>query len=416
MHSLLTSLLGSATPSRPQLGRLAHAAGPRASAVLAVLDDFSRVRTQQIAADEIFSGKQPILMTVEQQSLCWLGGRLASSCDGTEWRQEFRTLPNAEQITCDRGGGLRKGLQLGNAERAKQGLPAIGDQSDHFHPLRRAQQALHQRQCEAARALAVAEQAQAAYDKDGRQGRRRTGMQGRALNQKWHQAEAAFDRWTAYERALGRIQTALQLFSPDGELNHPESAEATVQAALAEMTGPGLDKVERGLGPEAFTFLRRTQEQLQALEAPPEIVQAAVQVEGLRQRPERLRGEGTQAQAARGLLLAAGLVVALAGDMGQQTLQRVRSILAGAWRASSLVEGVNSVVRMHQGRQKRLTQGLMDLKRLHWNVHEFAAGKRKRSSPYGRLGLVLPPGSWWELLQRPPEQLRQELSALNPAA
>jgi hypothetical protein len=71
---------------------------------------------------------------------------------------------------------------------------------------------------------------------------------------------------------------------------------------------------------------------------------------------------------------------------------------------------------MHQGRQKRLTQGLLDLKRLYWNLHVFAAGRRKGQSPYGRLGVVVPEGIWWELLHKPPEQLRQELSALNPAA
>jgi hypothetical protein len=70
---------------------------------------------------------------------------------------------------------------------------------------------------------------------------------------------------------------------------------------------------------------------------------------------------------------------------------------------------------MHQRRQKRLTQGLLDLKRLHWNVHEFRAGKRKGQSPYEGLGLKLPPGSWWDLLQKDPEELARELSALNPA-
>jgi hypothetical protein len=28
----------------------------------------------------------------------------------------------------------------------------------------------------------------------------------------------------------------------------------------------------------------------------------------------------------------------------------------------------------------------------------------------------LPEGDWWQLLNKPPEQLRQELSALNQAA
>jgi hypothetical protein len=81
-----------------------------------------------------------------------------------------------------------------------------------------------------------------------------------------------------------------------------------------------------------------------------------------------------------------------------------------------LVEGVNSVVRMHQRRQKRLTQGLLDLQRLYWNTHTFRAGKRKGSTPYGRLGLVLPQGGWWSLLKLTPEQLEARLSALNLAA
>jgi hypothetical protein len=66
------------------------------------------------------------------------------------------------------------------------------------------------------------------------------------------------------------------------------------------------------------------------------------------------------------------------------------------WWANSLLEGLNSVVRMQQARQKRLTQGLLDLKRLQWNLHRSAAGRRKGQSPYERLGVVLPPGSWWE--------------------
>ena len=112
----------------------------------------------------------------------------------------------------------------------------------------------------------------------------------------------------------------------------------------------------------------------------------------------------------------AAAVVALLGEAAPQALGQVRAVLRGAWRSSSLVEGLNSVRRMQQARPKRLTQGLLDLKRLHWNLHVFAAGKRKGKSPYERLGLRVPPGGWWQLLKMPPEQLRDQLSALNPAA
>ena len=92
----------------------------------------------------------------------------------------------------------------------------------------------------------------------------------------------------------------------------------------------------------------------------------------------------------------------------------VRSIFRNTWRASSLVEGVNSVLRMHQSRHRKLTPGLLDLKRLYWNCHVFRTGRRRGQSPYQRLGLKLPTDlDWWALTKMTPEQLRAELSALK---
>jgi hypothetical protein len=144
--------------------------------------------------------------------------------------------------------------------------------------------------------------------------------------------------------------------------------------------------------------------------------QAAVRVEGLQRQAQAVRGATEAAGALRGVLRAAGLVLALAGGAGERAVARVRGVLRGAWRSSSLVEGLNSVLRRQQRRQQRLTQGLLERKRLPWNVPVFRAGRRKRQSPYGRLGLVLPKGGWWQLLTMTPEQLRDQLSALNPAA
>jgi hypothetical protein len=67
------------------------------------------------------------------------------------------------------------------------------------------------------------------------------------------------------------------------------------------------------------------------------------------------------------------------------------------------------VLRMQQSRHRRLTQGLLDLKRLYWNCHAFRTGKRKRQSPYGRVGVPLPELSWWEILKLSADELRQLL-------
>jgi len=416
VHILLGVLIGAATLSRAELGRFSQAAGRRAGTLLAVLDRHSGDRARQVDADEIFSGRQPILMTIEPQSLCWLGGRLANNRDGETWAEEFRRLTAAEQVTADGGTGLRKGVALVSAERQAAGRAPLYDQRDHFHIVHRARRARRGARFQAIQALQRAEKAQAAYDQNGRDGVPRTAAQGRLLNEAWANAEQAMDRWTAQEVADRRLQSALPLVTADGVLNTRARAEAEVQAVLAGQTGDDWARARRLLTSEAFTFLDRVHGQLAALPVAPELRQAAVRAETLRRRPEARRGNTPAAAAARGALLVASVTLGLAGEAGARALALVRGVLDGAWRSSSLVEGVNSVVRMHQRRQKRLTQGLLDLQRLYWNMRTFRAGKRKGSSPYCRLGLIIPKSGWWALLKLTPEQLQQQMSALNPAA
>jgi hypothetical protein len=399
-----------------QLGRLTRQAGRRATAVLAVLDEQARRRARQVAADEIFTGRRPVLMTIEQDSLCWLGGRPASKRDGDEWAKEFAKLPAAEQVTRDGGQGMERGLKVVNAQRRKDALPEIADQEDHFHILHRGRRGLRAVKHKASRALHRAEKVQAEQDGLRRRGLYRPGLASRVAL-RWRQAAAAFDRWSAQERSFQRLRAGLRLFTPDSELNTPGRSEAEGRAALEELTGPEWSRLRtRPVGPKALTFLGRVQEQLAALPVPAELRAAAVQVEGLRRQPEGLRGSGRSAAALRGVLLASGLVLTLAGQAGAQALALVRGVLDGAKRSSSLIEGLNSVLRMQQRRQKRLTQGLLDLKRLYWNLHVFVAGRRKKTSPYGRLGVKIPDGGWWQLLKMTPEQLRDQLSELNPPA
>jgi hypothetical protein len=93
----------------------------------------------------------------------------------------------------------------------------------------------------------------------------------------------------------------------------------------------------------------------------------------------------------------------------QQAYARVEAILERVVRASRAVECLNSVVRMHQGRHRHVSQGLLDLKRLYWNCRVFRHGKRKGSCPYELLGLKLPTHDWWTLLHMDPKELEQEL-------
>ena len=144
-------------PSVAQLGRWSRDAARRAAPLLEVLDAFSRPRVRQAAPDEIFFGKKPCLMVVEQHSLCWVSGRLAERRDGATWAQEFRQLPNLRQATADGGQGLAKGLATVNAERQQAGPTAVVAQDDHFHVLREGTRALRKMQGAVSRLVAQAE-------------------------------------------------------------------------------------------------------------------------------------------------------------------------------------------------------------------------------------------------------------------
>jgi hypothetical protein len=94
----------------------------------------------------------------------------------------------------------------------------------------------------------------------------------------------------------------------------------------------------------------------------------------------------------------------------------VAAELAGVVRASSVVECVNSVLRMHQGRHRGMSQGLLDLKRLYWNTRVRKSGRRKGKSPYQLLGVPLPSDDFWTLLQAGQEKRVQQVSTVQVAA
>src|SRR5947209_20395881 len=79
----------------------------------------------------------------------------------------------------------------------------------------------------------------------------------------------------------------------------------------------------------------------------------------------------------------------------RESYQRVSRVLRQTVRASSAVECMNSVLRMHQSRHRTVSQEMLDLKRLHWNCRAFRDGKRRGRSPYQHLGLRLPRYDFW---------------------
>ncbi len=392
------------------LGRRTQAAGRKAGPLLAVLDEVARPRVREVAADEIYV-KAPVLMVVEPDSLCWLSGQLSTAVSGDAWERELAALPQLEQVTRDGGTGLEKGVALVNAQRQARQQELVVDQGDHFHALRGGGVGLRKAELQARQAFAAAEAADKELATCSRQGHKQTGPALRA-KYAWRKAERAMDHWHEQQRLWQTTREAMHLFTPTGELNSRERAAAVLAETLPQLPDSAFAKTKRQLQkPEMLNYLGRVQQKIAALALPEEVKQAAVRQEGLRRRPEALQGESPAAAARRGILLLCAVILSKAGAEGQRAVTAIRDILRHAYRASSLVECVNSVLRMQQAGHRQMTQGLLDLKRLYWNCHTFGSGRRRKTTPYQRLGVPWPDGlSWWHMLKLTPEQLRDKLS------
>jgi hypothetical protein len=349
-------------------------------------------------------------MVVEPESLCWMTGRMVQARDGATWAEEFARLPALRAVVRDDGTGLGKGVSLDRVRRRAAGLADLDDTLDVFHTLREGGRALRKTWGSATHALERADAAQKELDRLGRQGRSRQGH-GTATNRLWRQAERIWDQATATETAWKQARSAFEFFTAEGRLNDRAQAEVIVAAALPHLSGAAWAKTRRLLlRRESFTFLDPVGQRLTDLGLDTDILSALLDLEGLRRQPWRLSA-ATQSWA-----LVRTVQLTKASPGWREESRRVAAVFRGVWRASSLVECVNSVARMQQSRHRRMTQGLLDLKRLYWNLRRFRTGRRKGRTPYGMMGLELPDLSFWEFLKLTPAELRQKLSAQEDVA
>jgi hypothetical protein len=395
-------------PSRATLGRWVQHGARRASRLLRALDRACQGLVVCLCLDEIFFRRRPVLMGVEPHSLAWVLGQRAPDRSGPTWAGALVAWPAVAEVAADGGSGLRLGLHLAAQRRqevaARERAPAVPlrVRLDVFHTRREGQRALR---LEWARAEALWEKAEqvdrakARFDRGGGDGRHfKKNVAGRV----WVQAIAAFEEAQRREAAWARAVAALAVFRPDGRLN--ERSWATAPTAGTPGAGPRWARLRRMLLDErSLAFLDRLHEELAAAAPCPERRQALVALWRWR------RPAAAPVLEALGDVLEA-VVVQKLGPGGEEAYRRLSRVLRRVVRASSAVECVNSVVRMHQARHRHLSQELLDLKRLYWNCRSFVAGQRRGRCPYEHLGLRLPTYDAWSLLRMEPGELQQQLS------
>jgi len=110
-------------------------------------------------------------------------------------------LPALEQVPCDGGFALRKGVAAVQAERQQTERQPLADQLDHFHTLCAGSQGVRRLEQPVRKALAEAETAQAQVERGSRQGQSLRGISQRA-RLAWR-ATRAMDAWQ--ERAVKMV-------------------------------------------------------------------------------------------------------------------------------------------------------------------------------------------------------------------
>ena len=355
--------------------------------------------------DEIFVGQKPILMGVEPNSFCWVVGDLAENRDGPSWARHFDGFGQLEHAVTDAGSGLLKGLTLSNEHRQQAGREPIEHTLDVFHTKYEGNRAWRVTEARVWKAQKKADDLWRPLEK-----RRQQGKSIRSQTQRAHaasrRAEELLEDAIQIVTAWKQVCSALEWFTPEGELNTSQAAREKLNTWLPLLKGDTWAKTVRMLErSESLSFLDRVAKQLEDLPLDEQDRQDALRLEAIRRRPGLIRGEDAASRALRAWHLVVSLRMTR-DESFRSAVEMVRNVFRTCWRASSLVEGINSVVRMQQAQHRKLTAGLIDLKRFYWNCRQFRTGRRKNQSPYELLGVRLPVDDWWQLLKLAPDELR----------
>lgn len=336
--------------------------------------------------------------------------RNAADRKAATWKAELAPFSRLEFAVSDSAKGIAAAVEqvaAGRHGEADAG-PALEHGLDVFHTTMGARRVLARYWRHAEAAWDEAEAADVRVARARQQGVDARGPAGPA-RAAWRKATAALEQVERLEGAWRRAHAGLEIFRPDGRLNDRATAEAEITAALPGLPGADWGKVRNFLRDHrSLAFLDRMHRRLESAEP---------------------RREWREAMAWRWWLwhrrpTASGPVMASVQAVGrerpltepeQASYDRVAAVLGDTVRASSAVECMNSVLRMQQSRHRRMTQPMLDLKRLYWNCRSFRSGPRKDVCPYRALGLDLPTFDFWGLLHTDPAQLTQQLSTQGNA-
>jgi hypothetical protein len=400
--ALLALILGKqAGPGRSTRHRGTKRAGWAAGRVLKVLDAQGQALVLVGCLDESCFHGRPVLVGIEPARMAWFLGQKAHDRSGATWAKAWRDGTALSSVPADAGTGLHAGIAAVPQERQENGKPSLENGLDVFHTIPEARRVLRQSGSHVDRSWDQAEAATRRVEQAQRQGQDARGV-AVAARGAWKKTEAAFAQDERSEAGWKMAQGALAVFRPEGPLNDRAWAEQQIARALPMVSGRAWSKVRGFLqAKETLTFLDRLHRQVREAVPADQLRVEWVRLWWLRRQRPRANTRGDVVGAGHLAHLVQQVVCHKVDANWRKSYEAVARVLRLTVRASSAVECMNRVLRMHQSRHRTVTQGLLDLKHLYWNCRACREGKRRRPSPYELLGLKMPGYRFWDLLWMP---------------
>jgi hypothetical protein len=398
--------------SPASLSALMHEAGERAGEILRKVDHSVMGEVVQ-ARDELFVGRDPILLMVEPYSLVITGLYATADRDAETWGCVL-LFTQDRRVTIK---GLAEDGCIPYAASCKAAKLDAAIQKDVWHPLEDVRKVIRDVEREAIQKLKVMEPLE------------------KRLHKHW--SETAFSEWVElneqFDHLLAQVNRlrfwhdclwdAVELV----DWRSGEIRDRALNQWLANETLKGIqqlphpriqklaDRLENQL-PEMLTFLDGIAHPLADWQA--QVNQhfqdpcwaACFQNSVARLwRLEHALRNGQKKFSKSALEAQQWLAVWIAGDPQIQELaEKLLSMLERTVRTSCSAETINSVLRPYLVRRRECTdlisrQLFLNLFALWFNMHKFERGPRKGKSPYEIAGIDLGTNDWLTLLGYPPD-------------
>jgi len=391
---------------------LIHEAGQQAGEILAKVNHAVMGAVMQ-ARDELFVGRDPILLMVDPHSLVITGLYATEDRDAETWGCVLLfTQDRRVQIK-----GLSEDGCIPYEKSCKLAKLYAAIQKDVWHPLEEVRKVIHDIEREAYKKLETTEKLE------------------KQLLKRWD--DAVFVQWVgAYEQleALltqinqlsfwrGCLWDAVELVDwRNGEIRHRAInqwlADETLKG-IQQLSHPRIQKLAERLEkqlPEMLTFLDDIAQPLAAWQAQAEqcfqdhsyTICFQNSVARLWRLEHALRNGHKQFRKAA-LEAEQWLAAWIEDDPQLQALaEKLLFILEKTVRTSSAAETINSVLRPYLDRRRECTdlesrQLFLNLFVLWFNMHKFERGPRKGKSPYELAGIDLGTDDWLTLLGYSPD-------------